>query len=127
MNKLEQEVLGSYFDHLSQRSQYVIQELQLLQKQLKEIKYQINVRDEITVTQPQFTQKKPDNLASQGRNNQPSDLIRIKEVLAMTGVSRSFIYHHRKSGDFPNPIHLSSRSVAWVRSSVEDWIKSKIT
>jgi len=44
----------------------------------------------------------------------------------MKGVSRTFIHKHRKDGDFPEPIYLSSKSIALVRSSVEEWIQRKL-
>nr|WP_269800794.1 MULTISPECIES: AlpA family transcriptional regulator [unclassified Colwellia] len=63
---------------------------------------------------------------TQTRSKQPSDLIRIKEVISMTGLSRSSIYTYKNKGEFPSPIQLSSRSVAWVRVDVEQWILGKI-
>lgn len=45
----------------------------------------------------------------------------------MTGVSRSFIYRHRKEGELPEPIYLSGRTVVWIRSSIEKWIQNKIS
>ncbi len=60
---------------------------------------------------------KPD-LSNQ--NNQPSDLIRIKEVMKMTGLSRSTIYLQKSRNEFPKSIHLGARSVAWVRRDIED-------
>ncbi|NQZ23765.1 MAG: AlpA family phage regulatory protein [Colwellia sp.] len=34
--------------------------------------------------------------------------------------------HLVKDGDFPEPIHLSLRTITWARSSIEGWIQSKI-
>ena len=55
-------------------------------------------------------------------------ILRLAEVLAMTGLSRSSLYRRINSGDFPAPIRLGgadSRAVGWRRSEVEAWIKSR--
>ncbi len=126
MNKLEYEFITGYLEQLSFRADNTIRELQLLQKHIHGFKAQLTKRDISDQTrtnipvQPKITETTPT------REKQPSDLIRIKEVMAMTGVSRTFIYNHRQAGDFPEPIYLSSRSVAWVRASIDQWISDKI-
>jgi prophage regulatory protein len=53
-------------------------------------------------------------------NNRPAvQLIRLKEVLAICGRSRSSIYKSIKKGSFPKPVKLQGRSSAWIRSEVE--------
>lgn len=47
--------------------------------------------------------------------------LRLKEVLAICGKSRSSVYDAIKKGDFPKPVKLSGRSSAWVASEVEQW------
>jgi len=126
MNKLEYELVTDYLEQLSYRAENTIRELQLLQKHIHGFKTQLTKRDISDLTranipvQPIITEITPT------REKQPSDLIRIKEVMAMTGVSRTFIHQHRKEGDFPEPVYLSSRSIAWTRLSVEQWIMDKI-
>ena len=44
----------------------------------------------------------------------------------MTCLSKSSIYRLMDAGDFPKQIPLGARSVAWVRSQVEDWCYQKI-
>lgn len=53
-------------------------------------------------------------------------LLRRKQVEALTGLSRSSIYEAIKRGDFPKPIQLTERTVAWTASSVNDWIANRI-
>ena len=48
-------------------------------------------------------------------------LIRLKEVLAICGKSRSSVYDAIKKGDFPKPVKLQGRSSAWIKSEVEQW------
>ena len=47
--------------------------------------------------------------------------LRLKEVLAICGKSRSSVYDAIKRGDFPKPVKLSGRSSAWIKSEVEQW------
>lgn len=53
-------------------------------------------------------------------------LLKLKEVLAITGLSRSYIYALAQQGIFPKPVKLSERASAWIESEVEDWIEKRI-
>ena len=53
-------------------------------------------------------------------------LLKIKNVIALTGLSRSHLYALAQSGQFPKPVKLSERSSAWLESEVLDWIESRI-
>ena len=43
-------------------------------------------------------------------------ILRQKKLLAVTGLSRSTIWHRIRSGDFPRPVKLSVRAVGWRKS-----------
>ena len=49
-------------------------------------------------------------------------LIKLKEVLHITGLSRSTVYRFMSAGGFPMKVELGGNSVAWVESEVEEWI-----
>ena len=55
-------------------------------------------------------------------------LIRIKSVLGMTGISKSYLYQLVSKGDFPRPVQLvqGGKSVAWIESEVQSWVESRI-
>jgi prophage regulatory protein len=53
-------------------------------------------------------------------------IIRLKEVMDLTGLARSTIYKFISGELFPKPISLGDRCVGWVESEVHDWIVSKI-
>jgi prophage regulatory protein len=55
-----------------------------------------------------------------------SKLIKLKDVVAITGLSRSHVYALAQQGLFPKQIKLTERSSAWVGSEVQDWIDSRI-
>lgn len=53
-------------------------------------------------------------------------LIRLKEVMAMTGLARATVYKYIKQEMFPASVSLGDRAVAWVESEVQEWILEKI-
>lgn len=53
-------------------------------------------------------------------------LLRLEQVRARTGLSRSSVYAKVASGDFPKPVAIGSRAVAWVESEVSGWIQARI-
>lgn len=54
-------------------------------------------------------------------------LIKLKEVLTITGLSRSHTYALAQKGLFPKPVKLTERSSAWVQTEVLDWVESRIS
>ena len=53
-------------------------------------------------------------------------ILRLKEVIQITGLSRSTIYKLISSGKFPKPLKLSVRSSGWLMSDIDDWIQSRV-
>ena len=45
--------------------------------------------------------------------NTPKKLITLKEVIALTGLSRSTIYKYISTREFPQQIPIGERSVRW--------------
>jgi prophage regulatory protein len=54
-------------------------------------------------------------------------ILRLPEVKARTGLSRSSIYASIQQGNFPPSIHLGARAVGWLDSDITDWIESRIS
>lgn len=54
-------------------------------------------------------------------------LERLPAVLARTGLSRSALYRKLAEGNFPRPVKLGERSVAWPASAVSHWINARMT
>ena len=52
--------------------------------------------------------------------------LRLPEVLARTGLSRSTIYVRLDQGRFPRPVSLGGRAVGWIESEVDEWIRERI-
>ncbi len=53
-------------------------------------------------------------------------ILRLPDVLARTGLSRSTIYLRLAEDNFPRPISLGARSIGFVESEVDDWISGRI-
>jgi prophage regulatory protein len=53
-------------------------------------------------------------------------LIRLSEVLAICGKSRSSVYELIQKGAFPAPVKLGGRSSAWIKAEVLAWVESCI-
>ena len=52
--------------------------------------------------------------------------LRLPEVLARTGLSRSTIYVRLDQGRFPRPVSLGGRAVGWIEAEVDKWIRQRI-
>lgn len=48
--------------------------------------------------------------------------IRLPNVIESTGLSRSSIYRKVDAGEFPRPVRLGSKSVAWIEAEVQGWM-----
>ena len=52
--------------------------------------------------------------------------LRFPAVLAKTGLSRSTIYLKISRGEFPAPVKLGLRAVAWPETAIARWIAARI-
>lgn len=53
--------------------------------------------------------------------------LRLKEVQARTGLSRSSIFARMATGRFPKSVPLDSPNAsAWIESEVEEWCRERI-
>jgi prophage regulatory protein len=53
-------------------------------------------------------------------------LLRISDVMNLTGLPKSTIYLKIKNNEFPNQVLIGSRSVAWVEKEINEWISKSI-
>jgi len=53
-------------------------------------------------------------------------LLRLPRVIERVGLGRSSIYAMAKRGEFPKPISLGGRAVAWREDEVSAWIAERI-
>jgi prophage regulatory protein len=52
--------------------------------------------------------------------------LRLPKVIALTGLSKSTLYSMIQQKSFPSSILLGRRTVAWLKSEVEQWISERI-
>lgn len=50
---------------------------------------------------------------------------RRRAVEEITGLSRSTIYALMDRGEFPRPVKLTRRIVAWPESAIAEWLESR--
>ncbi|WP_342665488.1 AlpA family transcriptional regulator [Marinomonas ushuaiensis] len=53
-------------------------------------------------------------------------VIKLKDVINTTGLSRSSIYAYMAKDEFPKPIQLGPRAVAWVQEEVQEWLQVRL-
>ena len=51
--------------------------------------------------------------------------LRRPAVEALIGLSRTTIYEMMKRGEFPRPIKITGKAVAWRESDISAWLASR--
>jgi prophage regulatory protein len=52
----------------------------------------------------------------------PDRLMRLKEVLDLTGLRRATLYRKIRTGNFPRQVRISERCAAWRESAIRSWL-----
>lgn len=55
----------------------------------------------------------------------PPVFLRMRSVMQVTGLGRSTIYRLIASHEFPSPVRLTSRAVAWRSSDIDAWSETR--
>jgi prophage regulatory protein len=55
-----------------------------------------------------------------------NSLLRLPQVMTRTGLRRSAIYALLAKGDFPEPVSLGPRSIAWRDDEISTWIEARV-
>ena len=53
-------------------------------------------------------------------------VLRLPQVMEMTGLRRSSIYDAMKRGSFPPPLAIGARARGWLLSQVQDWVRQRV-
>lgn len=53
------------------------------------------------------------------------EILRLRRVLAVTGMGRTWTYGAIARGEFPAPVKLGVRAVGWRRSEIEAWLAAR--
>ncbi|ALJ15319.1 MAG: helix-turn-helix transcriptional regulator [Sphingopyxis sp.] len=57
----------------------------------------------------------------------PLRMMRLDEVLALTGLSRATLYRKIASGTFPTQHKLAERCCGWRAGDVDIWLRNPVT
>jgi prophage regulatory protein len=57
---------------------------------------------------------------------EPDRIVRLKTVLARTGLSRSTIYRKIAEGTFPPQLKISAKGTGWHESDINCWIADPV-
>ena len=52
--------------------------------------------------------------------------IRLPEVKQRTGLGKTTLYGMVKDGEFPAPVKIGGRAVAWVDSEIDHWAAARL-
>jgi len=56
----------------------------------------------------------------------PDRFLRLREVQKLVPCSRSWIYLAVSRGEFPRPVKMGKRAVAWREASIEKWMAERL-
>ena len=60
------------------------------------------------------------------RTRAPTRILRLPEVMARTGLSRTTIYEWRVAERFPQAVRLGTRNVGFIESELEAWFRERM-
>jgi prophage regulatory protein len=52
-------------------------------------------------------------------------ILKVKEVVQLTGLSRSTLWRLEQKGEFPKKIALSPNRVGWIEKEMLEWVNSR--
>lgn len=52
-------------------------------------------------------------------------LLRLRQVIELTGLKRDTIYRYIRAGQFPRQRRISERASAWREDEIKEWIDSR--
>ena len=70
-----------------------------------------------------YNTSKGENIGKAAEERTMNRLLRLPDVLSLTGLSRSRLY---ADPSFPKSVKIGERAVAWVEDEVRDWIDARI-
>jgi prophage regulatory protein len=56
----------------------------------------------------------------------PVRMLRLAQVLEVTGLGKTKIYDLQAEGRFPMRVKITSHSVAWIEEEVQAWLAERI-
>jgi prophage regulatory protein len=60
------------------------------------------------------------------QSNSTLQVLRLPQVIQITGLCRSMIYQLEAADRFPRRIRIGSRAVGWLHGEIQQWLESQI-
>lgn len=55
-----------------------------------------------------------------------NQILRLPNVMQLTGLARSTVYYKIAEGSFPPSIKIGKRASGWLQSEINDWIEAQV-
>jgi predicted DNA-binding transcriptional regulator AlpA len=73
---------------------------------------------------PQGSASQPQDTAQRGCV--PIRMLRLSQVMDVTGLRKTKIYELQKQGQFPNRVAITANRVAWVEEDIQAWLAERV-
>ena len=57
-------------------------------------------------------------------STQETRILRLPEVMRLTGLGKTTIHCRYRNGTFPRPLRLGPNSIGWPREEILEWLES---
>jgi prophage regulatory protein len=80
----------------------------------------------ITATMAKSDERTSGSYVTLSKDQEDVIFVRLPQVKALTGLSKSSLYALIRQKSFPAPVRLGPRTVAWVKSEVRLWALERV-
>jgi prophage regulatory protein len=60
------------------------------------------------------------------KNGSMPRILRLTEVIDITGLGKTTIYQLQRAGDFPGGVKMTAQAVGWIEDEVRAWITDRM-
>jgi prophage regulatory protein len=66
------------------------------------------------------------NIETPSSNHSSERLLTARDITRHYTLSRSTLWRYTRSGDFPHPVRIGLRRIAWRESDVLHWLETRV-
>ena len=66
------------------------------------------------------------SIAESPRGTQGIRILRLTQVIEITGLRKTKLYELQASGEFPMRVQITPRSVGWVEAEIQAWLTERL-
>jgi prophage regulatory protein len=56
----------------------------------------------------------------------PLRILRLHQVMTLTGLGKTSIYQLQAQHDFPMSVQLTATAVGWIEHEIQDWLAQRV-